>query len=185
MGPANDILSGCDYNKLFNQLVRKCKERNYFFGDHEKICDLVQDGVEKHIAYGKVIPNEYELKLWLMRIIHNTYLNSLKKRKPVSVRIPEEHQDYVYDLHHHNDSYLSQNFIDDDLKNFLDKLTYKQKLIVSLLADGNNFNEIEEITGINRTTCRTTAFRISKKARVELKEKAELATGSRGFGCSR
>lgn len=141
----------CAIELYGHQLLRYC---------HNILCDYheAQDAVQTTFikAYNKRISfkSGNSLSAWLYRIAYTTCIDILRKRKLLFL-IPE-----TKDIQ----SNTSTNFIDEDLKEALLKLTGPERaLIFSRIIDGKSYKELEEIYQVPANTLRKRYERAKNK----------------------
>lgn len=121
--------------------------------------DVVQESVCKAISRYDGIRNEQAIRSWLCRIVVNTAMDQLRRRKrEITVeQMPESG---------YEDTYSNL-----DLQRLLNELNDRERTIVVLrFFEDMRLQDIAEITGENPNTVKTTLYRCLKKMRIQLEK---------------
>lgn len=121
--------------------------------------DVVQESVCKAISRYDGIRNEQAIRNWLCRIVVNTAMDQLRRRKrEITVeQMPESG---------YEDTYSNL-----DLQRLLNELNDRERTIVVLrFFEDMRLQDIAEITGENPNTVKTTLYRCLKKMRIQLEK---------------
>lgn len=121
--------------------------------------DVVQESVCKAISRYDGIRNEQAIRSWLCRIVVNTAMDQLRRRKrEITVeQMPESG---------YEDTYSNL-----DLQRLLNGLNDRERTIVVLrFFEDMRLQDIAEITGENPNTVKTTLYRCLKKMRIQLEK---------------
>ena len=121
--------------------------------------DVVQESVCKAISRCDGIRNEQAIRNWLCRIVVNTAMDQLRRRKrEITVeQMPESG---------YEDTYSNL-----DLQRLLNGLNDRERTIVVLrFFEDMRLQDIAEITGENPNTVKTTLYRCLKKMRIQLEK---------------
>ena len=130
-------------------------------GQHEEAEDMLQESFS--YAFSKLGSFRFESSFgaWLKRIVVNTCINHLKKRKV----------DLVY-TEQHNDPAPDDDFVDygdirlqaEEVIKAMGKLPEGYRIVFSLyLLEGYDHKEISEIMGISESTSKSQFFRAKQK----------------------
>jgi RNA polymerase sigma-70 factor (ECF subfamily) len=156
-------------NKNYHDLVEFIKtdqEKFYrvaysYSKNQEDALDIVQDSVCKALKKSYQIKSNEYIKTWFYRILINTSITFLRKRKP-SVNI---------DMINHAKLGVTEPKEYIDLYDALDKLNEDDKsLIILRFFEGMKFKEIATVTNSNINTVKTRAYRILEKLKFNLSE---------------
>lgn len=121
--------------------------------------DVVQESVCKAMARCDAVRSEQAIRSWLCRIVINTAMDQLRRRKrEVAVeQLPEGG---------YEDTYSNL-----DLQRLLNGLNDRERTIVVLrFFEDMRLQDIADITGENLNTVKTTLYRCLKKMRIQLEE---------------
>ena len=121
--------------------------------------DVVQESVCKAISRYDGIRNEQAIRSWLCRIVVNTAMDQLRRRKrEITVeQMPESG---------YEDTYSNL-----DLQRLLNGLNDRERTIVVLrFFEDMRLQDIAEITGENPNTVKTTLYRCLKKMRIQMEK---------------
>ena len=121
--------------------------------------DVVQESVCKAISRYDGIRNEQAIRSWLCRIVVNTAMDQLRRRKrEITVeQMPESG---------YEDTYSNL-----DLQRLLNELNDRERTIVVLrFFEDMRLQDIAEITGENPNTVKTTLYRCLKKMRIQMEK---------------
>lgn len=136
-------------DKFYRVAFSYCKSK-------EDALDIVQDTILKALKSYKSIRTEAYLSTWFYRILINTSISHLRKRKDlISIEGINEA------------SYEDQEFI--DLYDAIDSLSPSEKtLIILRFFEDLKLLDIAEILEININTVKTRLYKILKKLKLEL-----------------
>ena len=121
--------------------------------------DVVQESVCKAISRYDGIRNEQAIRNWLCRIVVNTAMDQLRRRKRLITvdQMPESGYEDTYS--------------NPDLQRLLNGLNDRERTIVVLrFFEDMRLQDIAEITGENPNTVKTTLYRCLKKMRIQLEK---------------
>ncbi len=119
--------------------------------------DIVQNSVYKAIKSCKQLNNQEYIKAWLCKIVVNTALDYIRKRKG-EVSYEELYETGVYDT-----------YSDFDTQNALGVLDDTERMIVMMkYFEDQKISDIAKVLGININTVKTKLYRALDKLRVEL-----------------
>ena len=125
--------------------------------------DIVQESVVKAISSMDSLKDPHSTKTWFYRIVVNTSLDFLRKRKRVS---PME-EEVLAGL----DTGEADRYEDIDLKKALDQLPDKYRTVVVLrFFEDLKIEEISEILNVNVNTVKTRLYASLDKLRLTLDE---------------
>lgn len=119
--------------------------------------DVVQESVVKAIKSSGQLKEESYMKTWLFRIVINTALDELEKRKKI---LP---------LYSENEDSKEDRYCDFDTINSLAQLEQTEKTIIQLrYCEEWKLEEIAEYMGLNLNTVKSILYRSLKKLKTEL-----------------
>lgn len=119
--------------------------------------DVVQDSVVKAIKNSGQLNEESYMKTWLFRIVINTAIDELEKRKKVLPLFSE------------NEDAKEDKYCDFDTINSLAQLEQTEKTIILLrYCEEWKLEEIAEYMELNLSTVKSILYRSLKKLRTEL-----------------
>ena len=130
-------------------------------GQQEEAEDMLQESFSYAFSRLGSFRFESSFGAWLKRIVVNTCINHLKKRK-VDLVYTEQHNDPLPE----NDSldYEEIKFKVDQVTQAVDKLPEGYRIVFSLyLLEGYDHKEIAEILGISESTSKSQFLRAKKK----------------------
>lgn len=134
--------------------------------------EVAQDSFIKAFKYLKDFKRESKFSSWLYKIIYNTALTKIQRRKPESTEIDEQIKTNIVfaDLSDNIDLLKKA-----DQKKFIklafDKLTTDEKTVMSLFyLEEQSLEEINDITGLTITNVKTKLHRGRKRFHSFLKE---------------
>jgi len=165
----DDIIKGCiaGDRKSQEDLYRALSPRMYavclqYASDSAEAGDFLQEGFITVFAKIGSFRQEGSFEGWVRKIMINTALQTIRKRKPMFVINDEitDNADYeVPDVQMKMDS--------DDLLRMVQSLPANQRIVFNLFViEGYNHQEIAEMTGISENTSKSHLHR----ARIRLKE---------------
>ena len=158
--------------------VIESRERHYrlaysYVKNSEDALDVVQESICKAMSSLHTLQSPEHLRTWYYRIVVNTALDFLRKRKklvPVEeVFMPEEH------------SHIPDQALEMDLHQALDQLPESSRTIVTLrYFEDLTLDEISAVTGIHLSTVKTRLYQSLKRLRqiLDYEEKGGQAHGS-------
>jgi RNA polymerase sigma-70 factor (ECF subfamily) len=136
-------------DKFYRVAFSYCKSR-------EDALDIVQDAIYKSLKAHKNIQTDY-ISSWFYRILINTSISHLRKRKEVlpfnaeEIDMPIEDREYI------------------DLYDAIDQLSPDDKtLIILRFFEDLKISDIASILKMNVNTVKTRLYKILKKLRMEL-----------------
>lgn len=153
------------HNMLYKQLVDHILTQQETFykiaysyvKSKEDALDIVQDSIEKSLKSYKKIKEVNYISTWFYRVLVNTAINHLKKRKPLYV-----------------DHTIEKGFVEEhhmDLYEALDQLKPDDKtLIILRYFQDLKFNEIADIMSLNINTLKTRHKKILDQLKIQLDE---------------
>ncbi len=163
-----DIIAGCIaekrksqeelYNILSPGMYAVCLQ---YASDADEACDFLQEGFIKVFENIKNYRNEGSFEGWVRRIMVNTALQILRKKKQMYVINTEIKENTHYDI---PDVKFERE--EEELIRMIQKLPVNQRMIFNLYAiEGFNHTEIAKMTGIPENTSKSHLHR----ARIALK----------------
>ncbi|MGI5946592.1 MAG: RNA polymerase sigma factor [Lachnospiraceae bacterium] len=134
-----------------------------YVGNQADALDIVQESAYKAIRDSGKVENENYISTWIYRIVVNTAIDMLRKRKKEGMNTQIE--DYEMPV---EDSYS-----DPDLAVALSRLKEEERLVITLrYFEELSLEEISDITGEPLSTIKSRLYRTLKKLRVDLEEGA-------------
>jgi RNA polymerase sigma-70 factor (ECF subfamily) len=155
--------------QLIADYVIKFKENHYrlaysYVKNAEDALDVVQESIYKALSAKNSLKDTAYLKTWFYRIIVNTALDFLRRRKKLDVA----EEDILINL----DGGTLDHYQDIDLKRALDALpTDCRSIIIFRYFEDLRIEEIAEILGENVNTIKTRLYRTLKRLRLEMDDK--------------
>lgn len=155
-----------DLEKYFEDYVIEYKEPIYrlaysYVRNTEDALDIVQESIYKGISSLESLKDINVLKTWFYRIVVNTSLDFIRKRKK-EILIDEE---YLFE----NELIDGGNFPNVDLERALEKLPYQYRTIIILrYFEDLKINEIAEVLNININTIKTRLYKGLELLKVEM-----------------
>lgn len=130
-----------------------------YMKNEEDALDVVQDSVVKAIRSCGQLKEESYMKTWLFRIVINTAVDELERRKKV---LP---------LYSENEDSKEDRYCDFDTVNSLERLNPTERTIILYrYCEEWKLEEIAEYLGINLSTVKSILYRSLKKLKTELME---------------
>ena len=138
MGQKNDLDLVADFRsgdiKGFNELVRRYQEKVYWIarrvvGSHDDADDVVQDVFVKVYEGLENFRSESGFYTWIYRITMNVALNALRKKRIKSFIQYEEVEEQLESPDERADGKLFQKEYQEILKQAIDRLPAKQKIV--------------------------------------------------------
>ena len=153
-------------DEKIQQVLLECYEKYYrlaysYMGNQEDALDVVQESAYKAIRDSKKVENENYISTWIYRIVVNTAIDMLRKRKKEGSNTQIE--DYEMPV---EDTYS-----DPDLAVALNRLKAEERLVITLrYFEELSLEEISDIAGEPLSTIKSRLYRALKKLRVDLEE---------------
>lgn len=132
--------------------------------------DVVQESAYRAIRDCGSVKNRDYLSTWIYRIVVNTGLDMLRKRKreTPTLMIPE--------------TAVLDHYADLDLKNMLDRLDEKSRTVIILrYFEDLKLEDIADIIGENLNTVKARLYRTLKKLRLDLETESAPAVEKRNL----
>ncbi|MHC0038864.1 RNA polymerase sigma factor [Pseudoneobacillus sp. C159] len=151
---------------LLTDLILENKENFYrlaysYVKNEGDALDIVQESIYKALKRIHTIENPLALKSWFFRIVVNTALDFINKRKKVMV-VEDDILEFIAPSA--NDKYE-----DVDLKKFLNELPPKYRIVIILkFFDDLTVNEIATILNENENTIKTRIYKALSMLRIEM-----------------
>lgn len=152
--------------KQLTDYVVQYKEHYYrlaysYVKNADDALDIVQESIYKAISSIVTLKNSSYIKTWFYRIVVNTSLDFLKKRKNVVIVDEEVLSGY--------DSGEIDNYQNIDLKNALEDLPENYRTIIILrFFEDLKIEEIGEILNENVNTIKTRLYKSLKMLRIKM-----------------
>jgi RNA polymerase sigma-70 factor (ECF subfamily) len=141
---------------------RKC--RNQLDPD-----DLVQDVFERVMRTVQPIPDGANERAWLSRVLHNLFIDKLRRRASRA-----EHVLYEPVVAHRDDTTWWQALTEEEVRATVARLPDKQRVAFELYAfEDRSYDEIAAVLGVPKATVGTRILRARRKLR-------EILTSERG-----
>lgn len=161
---------------MIDELTRQ--HRTYLHGLARKMCrnqldpdDLVQDLFEKTMRSGASIPDGANERAWLSRVLHNLFIDKLRRRNARR----EDPLEEPFELPIEERAWW-QTLSLDEIRATLARLPEDQRMTFELFAfDGRSYDQIAAKLGIAKATVGTRILRARQKLR-------EILTTERGDG---
>lgn len=153
-------------DEKIQQVLLECYEKYYrlaysYMGNQEDALDVVQESAYKAIRDSKKVENENYISTWIYRIVVNTAIDILRKRKKEGINTQIE--DYEMPV---EDTYS-----DPDLAVALNRLKAEERLVITLrYFEELSLEKISDIAGEPLSTIKSRLYRALKKLRVDLEE---------------
>ncbi|MCK5782417.1 MAG: RNA polymerase sigma factor [Flavobacteriales bacterium] len=152
-----DKYSGAMYNVAYR-----------FMNNYDLAQDMMQDGFIKAFSKLDVYSGDVIFGAWLKRIIVNTCLDEIRKKKDI---ISFDDTRFIEPIIELDDSYSSNKEVLEEVMNSINNLPEKYRIVISLfLVEGYDYEEISSILGIKNATARS----IVARAKMKLKENLEV-----------
>ena len=129
-------------DKLFEQRRKRLHRlANSWCHDEMLADDLVQDTLSKALKYHHQLKDPEKLDAWLFRILHNTWMDYLRRYKPTT------DLDDIDPLDNKTpESYLTDEQLVNRVRQAIFKLPIPQRQIVTLVdLEGSSYAEVAEI----------------------------------------
>ena len=128
----------------------------YFAADSAELNDLRQDVLLNIWTGLHKFRKESKLSTWIYRISFNTCIIYQRKNKRWKNEVPLtsllDITDDAFDMEKYN-----------EMHRLIERLGAEEKAIVMMWLDGNSYNEIADVIGVNRNTIATRLKRIKDK----------------------
>ena len=165
----DDIIAGCIAGKRQSQeeLYRILSPKMYavclqYASDADEASDFLQEGFIRVFTRIKSYRGEGSFEGWVRRIIVNTALQFIRKKRQLYVVNEEITEDAGYQMPH-----IHYELEAEDLLRMIKELPVNQRIIFNLYAiEGYNHAEIESMTGMPENTSKSHLHR----ARTALKK---------------
>ena len=164
-------------DEQIQQVLLKHYDRYYrlaysYTGNQADALDVVQESAYKAIRDSGKVVNENYISTWIYRIVVNTAIDMLRKRKKRGWNTQIE--DYEMPV---EDSYS-----DPDLAAALNRLKEEEKTVVALrYFEELTLEKIAEVTGEPLSTIKSRLYRALKKLRADLEEEAFAGVSKGGL----
>lgn len=152
--------------KLLTDLILENKEKSYrlafsYVRNEEDALDVIQESIYKALKKVHTLDNPQALKSWFLRIVVNTSLDLLRKRKK-EVVVDDDTLEFVSP--NSNDTYE-----DVDLKKQLNELPLKYRTVIILkFFEDLKLREIAEILNESESTIKSRLYRGLKMMQVQM-----------------
>lgn len=177
-----------DRNKRFERIVAPHLDAVYraavaLCGQTQQAEDLAQTTMVKALVTLDAFAEGTNCRAWLLRILRNTWIDLLRRRRTAGVALPIEEAllaapDDTPQTRWSDARDLLDNFSDEDVIRALTELPDEQRLTLYLLdVEQLNHQEVAEIMGVPAGTIKSRASR----ARAILRERLESKAQDLGF----
>lgn len=158
--------------KQTEDLIGECIMENYqrlyrlaysYMHNEDDAMDIVQESAYKAMKSVCEIREQQYMLSWIYRIVINTSLDMLRKKKREQIGVEDYMADYEDQYH------------DTDILNSLQVLDETERQIIILrFFEERKLAEIAEIMDENLSTVKSRLYRALKKLKIELSEYAEV-----------
>jgi RNA polymerase sigma-70 factor, ECF subfamily len=137
--------------------------------------DLVQDTCLRACQRISELDESRHVKAWLVRVLHNVFVDGARRTRRSPVRNLEDSADRVAsspstDLNPEQSAYISQR--EEQLQCAWSKLDRGQRALLALRAEGFNLAEIAEITGLAMDALNARLYRARQSFARHLKDES-------------
>lgn len=166
--------SGCLNNQIADYVIRSqgnlYRLAFSYVKNADDALDIVQESIYKAISSKDSLKNPDYIKTWFYRIIVNTSLDFLRKKRKVNI-VGEE---VLAGL----DSGVVDEYENFDLKNALDNLpdNYRTVIVLKYFED-LKIEEIAEILNENTNTVKSRLYKSLKILRIKMNDEEEVEHG--------
>ncbi len=130
----------------------------YVKNEHDAL-DIVQESIYKAIKGAKTLKDTTYIKAWIGKIVVNTSLDFLRKRKR-ETSLAEWEEESVCD-----------SYVDLDLQNYIKELNEKEQTILLLhYFEGHTLREVAKCMGEKESTIKSLLYRGLNKLKSRMKE---------------
>ena len=165
----DDIIAGCTAGKRQSQeeLYRMLSPKMFavclqYASDADEASDFLQEGFVRVFTRIKSYRGEGSFEGWVRKIIVNTALQFIRKKRQLYVVNEEMTADVGYQMPH-----IDYELEAEDLLRMIKELPLNQRIVFNLYAiEGYNHAEIESMTGMPQNTSKSHLHR----ARIALKK---------------
>lgn len=140
----------------FNGIITKICY--YFSTDQEEFNDLRQESLYNLWKGWNNFRNESKLSTWIYRVCFNTCVSYQRKEKKKKNLLS---LDDILDLPADTESIILKRY--NQMHSLIQKLKYEERAIILMWLDEKSYEEISDITGINRNTIAVRLKRIKEK----------------------
>lgn len=151
--------------QIYDKYSRAMYNVSYrFMSDYDLAQDMMQDGFIKAFSKLDSYSGEVIFGGWLKRIIVNTCLDEIRKKKDIISFDDAKFLEPVIDVEE-NDFYSEELY--ETVKECINELPEKYMVVVNLfLVEGYDYDEISSILNIKNTTARS----LVSRAKIKLKQ---------------
>ncbi|MEK5529434.1 sigma-70 family RNA polymerase sigma factor [Viridibacillus sp. FSL R5-0468] len=134
-----------------------------YMKNQQDALDVVQESIRKGLSSLHTLEDESVMKSWMYRIVINTSIDGIRKRKKV---IMMETDDIEYHLTGVTDEYTNM-----DLKKAIESLPNSYRAIIMLrFFEDMKIDEIANVLEENVNTIKTRLYKALKLLKIELEE---------------
>lgn len=155
-----------DIRRTLITLITEQKESYYrlafsYVKNEQDALDIVQESIHKALLSVDKIKELHSIKSWFYKIIVNTSLDFLRKRKKTV--LVEDHQLEIYQKGKVDD------YSDMDLQQAIEELPHKYKIIIILrYFEDFKMEEIADVLDENVNTVKTRLYKAHKMLRLKM-----------------
>jgi len=157
-----------DQEELLTEFVLENKEKFYrlaysYVKNEEDALDIIQESIHKALKGIHTLENSQALKSWFFRIVVNTSLDLLRKKKKEMV-VDDDTIEFFSPKK--NDTYENV-----DLTRFLNELPEKYRIVIILkFFEDLKIREIAEVLNEKENTIKTRLYKGLKMLRIEMND---------------
>jgi len=158
--------------RLAEQMPRLLRYARALTYNRELAEDLVQDCLERAWSRRWLYDSSRDLRTWLFTIMHNLYINQIKKLENRQITVPIETVDLAASAD--NNTMLLRDF-----EEALTKLSHEHREIIILAGLENlPYKEIAKILKVSQGTVMSRLYRARERLRelMEMKEKSKIVS---------
>ena len=145
---------------IIEQIPRLRRYARALTGDSHSADDLVQDTLERAWSKLYMWRRGSDLRAWMFSIMHNTFINHIRKNKIVTVSMDEDVLEVPIRATQEDDIHMR------DLTSAISKLAYEYREVVLLIGlEQMSYEEVSKVLGIPMGTVMSRLSRGREKLR--------------------
>lgn len=145
---------------IIEQIPRLRRYARALTGDSHSADDLVQDTLERAWSKLYMWRSGSDLRAWMFSIMHNTFINHIRKNKIVTVSMDEDVLEVPTRATQEDDLHMR------DLTSAIGKLAYEYREVVLLIGlEQMSYEEVSKVLGIPMGTVMSRLSRGREKLR--------------------